>query len=208
MILFPAIDLKDGQCVRLKLGDMATGDRLQRRSRRAGESLRGPGFRVAACGRSQRRLRRRERQRRGGRGDPEGDEESGAARRRHPHAGADRGLARQGPGPRHPRHGRGARSGPGEGGLPAVSRQDRRRHRRRGGKVAVEGWAEASTLGVDRTGAEIRGRRRRGHHLHRHRPRRRAGRHQLGIDASRWPTPSRSRSSPRAGWPRSTTSCA
>ena len=23
MILFPAIDLKDGQCVRLKLGDMA-----------------------------------------------------------------------------------------------------------------------------------------------------------------------------------------
>ena len=26
---FPAIDLKDGQCVRLKLGDMATGDRLQ-----------------------------------------------------------------------------------------------------------------------------------------------------------------------------------
>ena len=24
MILFPAIDLKDGKCVRLKLGDMAT----------------------------------------------------------------------------------------------------------------------------------------------------------------------------------------
>ncbi len=24
MILFPAIDLKDGRCVRLKLGDMAT----------------------------------------------------------------------------------------------------------------------------------------------------------------------------------------
>ena len=37
-------------------------------------------------------------------------------------------------------------------------------------------------LGVDRTGAEIRGRRRRRHHLHRHRPRRRAGRHQLGRD--------------------------
>ena len=52
----------------------------------------------------------------------------------------------------------------------------------RGGKVAVEGWAEASTLGVDRAGEEIRRRRRRRHHLHRHRPRRRAGRHQLGSD--------------------------
>ena len=40
MILFPAIDLKDGQCVRLKLGDMAAGDGLQsptrpRRQRRS-----------------------------------------------------------------------------------------------------------------------------------------------------------------------------
>ena len=52
----------------------------------------------------------------------------------------------------------------------------------RGGKVAVEGWAEASSLGDRRTGQTIRGRRRRGHHLHRHRPRRRADRHQLGCD--------------------------
>ncbi|UXN74397.1 HisA/HisF-related TIM barrel protein [Devosia sp. A8/3-2] len=29
MILFPAIDLKDGQCVRLKLGDMNQSDRVQ-----------------------------------------------------------------------------------------------------------------------------------------------------------------------------------
>jgi phosphoribosylformimino-5-aminoimidazole carboxamide ribotide isomerase len=29
MILFPAIDLKDGQCVRLKLGEMDSGNGLQ-----------------------------------------------------------------------------------------------------------------------------------------------------------------------------------
>ena len=29
MILFPAIDLKGGQCVRLKLGDYGRGHRLQ-----------------------------------------------------------------------------------------------------------------------------------------------------------------------------------
>jgi hypothetical protein len=60
MILFPAIDLKDGQCVRLKLGDMDAGDGVQRRSRRAGEIVRGPGVRVSARCRSRRRLCRQE----------------------------------------------------------------------------------------------------------------------------------------------------
>ncbi len=40
-------------------------------------------------------------------------QESGAARRRHPQPWPDRGLARQGAGPRHPRHRGGARSGAG-----------------------------------------------------------------------------------------------
>ena len=78
----------------------------------------------------------------------------------------------------------------------------------KGGKVAVEGWAEASSLGVVELAQKVRGRRRRGDHLHRHRPRRRADRHQLGSDASSWPTRCRSRSSPRAASPRSPTSCA
>ena len=36
----------------------------------------------------------------------------------------------------------------------------------KGGKVAVEGWAEASTFGVDRAGEEVRGCRRRRDHLY------------------------------------------
>ena len=43
----------------------------------------------------------------------------------------------------------------------------------RGGKVAVEGWAQTSELHRHRAGATLRGRRRRSHRLHRHRSRRR-----------------------------------
>ena len=132
MILFPAIDLKDGQCVRLKLGDMDSGDRLQRRPRRAGEGLRGPGLRMAACRRPQRRLCRRERQWRGGRGDPEGDEESrcssAAASARSPISRA--GWTRAWPA---------SSSAPSPCAIPSwsrkpagVSRASRRRHRRQG----------------------------------------------------------------------------
>ena len=123
MILFPAIDLKDGQCVRLKLGDMARRPSTIADPAAQAKAFEDAGFRMAACRRPQRRLRGPFGQRRGGRGDPEGDEEPGAARRRHPHAGRYRGLARQGPGARHPRHGRGARSRSGQAGLPALSRE-------------------------------------------------------------------------------------
>ena len=44
----------------------------------------------------------------------------------------------------------------------------------KGGRVAVEGWAETSELVGDRAGAPARGLRGRRHHLHRHRARRRA----------------------------------
>ena len=52
----------------------------------------------------------------------------------------------------------------------------------RDGKVATEGWAETSAIGAARPGAALRGRRRGGDHLHRYRPRRHADRAQPGAD--------------------------
>ena len=150
MILFPAIDLKDGQCVRLKLGDMAQRDRLQCRSGRAGaRPSRTQGFEWLHVVDLD--------------GAFAGESRNGAAVEAILQAtqnpvqlgGGIRTLAqieawlRQGPGARHPRHGRGARSGSGQRGLPAVSRaRSPSASTRKGGKVAVEGWAEASELGV------------------------------------------------------------
>ena len=102
MILFnAAIDLKGGQCVRLKQGDM---DRATVFNADPADQARQFG-RVAASGRSRRRLRRRAGgQCAGGRGDPEGGEDPGSARRRHPQPAADRGMAEEGRRARHPRH--------------------------------------------------------------------------------------------------------
>ena len=146
VILFPAIDLKDGQCVRLKLGDMDAGDGVQRRSRRAGADLRGPGLRVSARRRSQRRLCRRE---------PSTAPPSkrscaavtmpGAARRRHPHARPYRELA--GKGLRRVILGTVAVRDPAlvrEAAREAFPGQIAVGIDARGGKVAVEGWAETS----------------------------------------------------------------
>ena len=44
MNLYPAIDLKDGVCVRLLRGEMATRDLVQRRSGRSGAALRRHGL--------------------------------------------------------------------------------------------------------------------------------------------------------------------
>ena len=103
---------------------------------------------MAACRRSERRIRRPIGQWRRGRGDTEGDREPGAARRRHPHAGhieawLEKGLARVILGTVAVRD-------------PELVKQACRRFPgkiavgidARGGKVAVEGWAEASTLGA------------------------------------------------------------
>ena len=73
MILYPAIDLKDGQCVRLLRGEMDRGDGVQRRPGGTGAGVSGCGLRMAASGRPERRLRGRAGERRGGRGDPGGD---------------------------------------------------------------------------------------------------------------------------------------
>ena len=147
MILFPAIDLKDGQCVRLKLGDMAQATVFNDDPAAQAHELRAPGLLLAASRRSQWRLRRPAGEWRGRRGDPQGRDDSGAARRRHPQPGADRDLARA-------RASAASSSAPwrcairtGARGLPAVSGPHRGRHRcASGGRVAVEGWAETSDL--------------------------------------------------------------
>ena len=114
MILFPAIDLKDGQCVRLKLGDMGQATVYNADPAAQAKAFEEQGFEWlhvvdlngAFEGRSvngaavEAILRR--------------DEEPGAARRRHPHPGSDRELAGEGFGAGDPRHGGGARSGTGQ----------------------------------------------------------------------------------------------
>ena len=57
VILFPAIDLKDGHCVRLRQGEMDQATVFNEDPAAQARSFEEPGLRVAACGRSQRRLR-------------------------------------------------------------------------------------------------------------------------------------------------------
>ena len=116
VILFPAIDLKDGLGVRLKQGDMARATVFNRDPAAQAQAFETQGFEhlhvvdldgafagkpmnVAAVERIL-----------------EAVGTLRAARRRHPRHGDDRGLARQGRQPRHHRHRGGARSGAGEGG--------------------------------------------------------------------------------------------
>ena len=147
MILFPAIDLKDGQCVRLKLGDMAQATVFNDDPAAQALAFERQGFEWlhlvdlngAFAGKPvngaavEAILKARH--------DP------GAAGRRHPRSGADRGLARQGRPPGHPRHRGAARSR-------HLVREACRQFPGRiavgidakGGRVAVEGWAETSDL--------------------------------------------------------------
>ena len=111
-------------------------------------------------------------QRRRGRGDPRRRHHSRAARRRHPRHGHHRGVARQRHRPRHPRHRRRARPRPRARACVEYPGRIAVGIDAKGGKVAVEGWAETSELTADRAGPAFRGRRRRRHHLHRHRARR------------------------------------
>ena len=73
-------------------------------------AVRQSGLLISPPRRSQWCVRRQAGQRAGRGGDPRRRPHSGAARRRHPQPGDHRDLARQGHRPRHPRHGRGARS--------------------------------------------------------------------------------------------------
>ena len=57
----------------------------------------------------------------------------------------------------------------------------------RDGKVAVQGWAETSGIVGARYRAPLRGRRRRGHHLHRHWRATACSRASISTPPSRWP---------------------
>ena len=70
MILFPAIDLKDGRCVRLEQGDMARATVFNRDPAAQAQAFETQGFQSSACRRSRRRLRRQADERRGGRAHP------------------------------------------------------------------------------------------------------------------------------------------
>jgi hypothetical protein len=82
----------------------------------------------------------------------------------------------------------------------------------RDGKIATDGWSKLTGHDVVDLGKKVRGLRRRIHHLHRHRPRRHAVRHQCrshrqagpGADDSRhrfgWPEPAWPTSRPCARW--------
>ena len=176
MILFPAIDLKDGKCVRLKHGDMATATIYNDDPAAQALAFEKQGFewlhvvdlngafegRASTARRSAPSSRLRKIR---------------SAWRRHPvwrrsRTGSTVGLRASFSAPWP------CAIGSGPAGLQGVPGQDRRRHRRQ-----KRQWR--SRLGEAPASASSwrgRGRGRRRHHLHRHRPRRHADQHQLGGD--------------------------
>ena len=68
MILFPAIDLKNGECVRLVQGDMARATVFNADPAAQAQRVRRARVRLSACRRSRRGVRRPAGQRRGGPG--------------------------------------------------------------------------------------------------------------------------------------------
>jgi phosphoribosylformimino-5-aminoimidazole carboxamide ribotide isomerase len=141
--LYPAIDLKDGQCVRLLMGEMDQATVFSDSPAAQAKSFRDGRLHPSSCGGPERRLRGQGREPRGGGGDPESHRCAGAARRRHPHARADRCLAGGRHFPRHPRHRCPARPGAGARKPPApCPARIAVGIDAKNGKVAVEGWAE------------------------------------------------------------------
>ena len=183
MILFPAIDLKGGACVRLVRGEMASATVFNDDPAAQARSFAETGFSLAACRRSRRRLRRQVGQWRGGAGDPRGGRSADPARRRHPRPRRDRLLARLSAST-------GSCSAPPRCAIPSWCAAPPREHPgrivvgidARDGRVAVEGWAETSDVGAVELGAALRRCRGGGDRLHRHRPRRRADRDRCGGD--------------------------
>jgi phosphoribosylformimino-5-aminoimidazole carboxamide ribotide isomerase len=72
VILFPAIDLKNGQCVRLEQGDMARATVFNLDPAAQARAFADAGLRISARRRSRRRLCRQADECAGGRGDAEG----------------------------------------------------------------------------------------------------------------------------------------
>ena len=169
LTLYPAIDLKDGDCVRLRRGEMDQATVYADDPAAQARAWQDAGLRLAARGRPERRLRRPAGQRRRGRRHP----------RRRPlpvqlgggirdMAGIEAWLAA---GVRRVILGSAAaknpdlvleacRAFPGRIAVGIDARD---------GFVATEGWAETSHAAGRRPRAALRGRRRRGDHLHRYR---------------------------------------
>ena len=153
MILFPAIDLKNGQCVRLKQGDMEQATVFNDDPGRPGARLRGAGFPLAPCRRSRRRLRRQADERappsrRSWRASPSRFSSAAAsATWRRSRAGSAKGVRRVIIGTaavRDPAFVReAAKAFPGQVAVGIDARD---------GFVAVEGWAETSALAADDLG--------------------------------------------------------
>ena len=130
LTLYPAIDLKDGACVRLRRGAMDQATVYSADPAAQARAWQDAGFawlhvvdlNGAFAGR------------------PVNADavaailaavtHPGAARRRHPRHGRHRGLARRRRAPRHPGQRRGEDPDAGAGRLPRLSRPHRRRHRR------------------------------------------------------------------------------
>ena len=191
MILFPAIDLKDGHCVRLRQGEMAEATVFNTDPAAQARSFEEQGFDWLHVVDLERRVRRPPRQRQGGRGDLRCRAYLDPARRRHPRSRYDRGLARAGRRSRRSRHGGGAEPGSREGGRARFPRLHRRRHRcaRRQGRDRRLGRDERDDRA--RSCPAVRGCRGRGHRPHRHCPRRRArgAQPRLPRPRSRAPSP-------------------
>jgi phosphoribosylformimino-5-aminoimidazole carboxamide ribotide isomerase len=145
VILYPAIDLKDGRCVRLKQGDMEQATVFNEDAAAQARAFEEAGFEWlhvvdlngAFAGRSVnaeaiRAIRAAIKipMQLGGAFETWRVSRPGFRRRE----------------PRHPRHGRSAQSGFRQGGGALASGPVGRGHRCADGFVAVEGWAEASTL--------------------------------------------------------------
>ena len=153
MILFPAIDLKDGRCVRLVQGDMEQATVFNDDPAAQAARLRGAGLRMAARRRSRRRLRGQADERERRRGDPARASRipvqlgGGIRDMKTVEGWLAKGVARVIIGTaavRDPDFVReAARRHPG---------QDRGRHRRQGRPVAVEGWAQTSSMTADELG--------------------------------------------------------
>ena len=147
MIIFPAIDLKDGVCVRLKKGVMADATVFNTDPAAQARKLCRPGLPMAALRRSERRLCRPQRQHRGDQIHPRRHRSAHPAGRRHPRHGGGGSLAGRRHHPRDPGHRRPDRSAirerRGRANSPAASWSGADA---KGGKIATQGWAEVSEL--------------------------------------------------------------
>ena len=180
MLLIPAIDLKDGHCVRLEQGDMSVstsfGDDPAVMARRWLDA----GARRLHLVDPERCVRRQAGQRVGGQGHHQGarQRDPHPAGRWHPRSRHHRALPRRRHQLHHHRHRRGQEPGFPQGRLHGLRRPHHRGPGRQGRQGRHRRLEQAHRPRGGRPRAQVPGLRRRGRDLHRHRPRRHAHRHQ------------------------------